>query len=76
MLPTSAATDDTHLTVKEQLTDTNTKALKSSKIGSNNICIQEDLAKEKMVFSKESRQAIFNTGNVELIELKKTAVNC
>ena len=47
MPPTSEATDGTHLTVKEELTDTNTKAIERIKIGSNKICIQEDLAKEK-----------------------------
>ena len=30
-------------------------------------CIREDLAKEKMVFSKESSRAVFEMGNVELI---------
>ena len=76
VLPTSEATDDTHLTMKEELTDTNTKAIERMKTGSNKMCIQEDLAKEKMAFSKESRQAIFNMGNVELIELKKTTIQC
>ena len=32
---------------------------------------KQELAKEKMVFSKESRQAIFNMGNLELIEGKE-----
>ena len=73
VLPTSEATDDTHLTVKDELTDTNTKAIERIKIGSNKICIREDLAMEKMVLSKESSQAIFNMGNVEL---KKTTIQC
>ena len=30
------------------------------KMGSNKICIREDLAKEKMVFSQESSQAVFD----------------
>ena len=38
--------------------------------------MREDLAKEKMVFSKESRQAIFRMGNVELVELKKSTIQC
>ena len=76
VVPTSEATDDTHLTVKEELTDTKKKAIERIKIGSNKICIQEDLAKEKMVFSKESRQAIFNMGNVGLFELKETTIQC
>ena len=60
--------------VKEELTDANTKAIERIKIRSHKICIREDLAKEKMVFSQESSQAIFELGNVELIELKTTYV--
>ena len=45
--------------VKEELTDTNTKAVERIKIGTNKTCIREDLAKERMVFSEESSQAIF-----------------
>ena len=74
VLPTSEAKDDTLLTVKEELIDTNTEDIERIKIGSNKVCIREDLAKEKMVFSKESSQAIFEMGNVELMELKKTSI--
>ena len=59
VLPFSQAEAETHLTEKEELTDTNTIEIGRIKIGSNNICIREDLAKEKMVFGKESSQAIF-----------------
>ena len=62
--------------VKEELTDTNTKAIERVKIGSNNICIREDLANVKTVFSQESSQAIFEMGNVELIELKTSMIEC
>ena len=62
--------------VKEELTDTNTQATERIKIGSNKICIREDLAKEKMVFSQESSQAIFEIGNVELVELKTSMIQC
>ena len=34
------------------------------------------LAKEKMVFSKESSRAVFEMGKVELIELKKSSIQC
>ena len=68
------AETDIHLTVKEELT--NTKEVERIKIGPNKICIWEDLAKEMMVFSKESSQAIFKMRNVELIELKKSTVQC
>ena len=44
------------------------------KIGSNKICIRNDLAKKNMTFSQESCQAILEMGNVELIELKKSRV--
>ena len=55
--------------MKEELTDTNSKAIERIKIGSNKICFFEDPAKEKMVFSQECSQTIFEMGNVELIEL-------
>ena len=44
------------------------------KIGSNKTCIREDLAKDNMVFSEESSRAIFEMGNVELVELKKSSI--
>ena len=75
VLPTSEAEADTHLTGKEALTDTNTKEMERIKIVSNKNCIREDLAKEKMVFRKESNHAIFEMGNVELIELKNHRFN-
>ena len=56
--------------VKEEITETNTKANERTKSGSNKFCIREDLAKEKLMFSQESSQAIFEMGNVELTELK------
>ena len=67
----------THLSEKEVITDAfsnnkgNTQDIGRVKIGSNKICIREDPAKEEMVFSKESCRAIFEVGDVELIELKK-----
>ena len=54
--------------VKEEITETNTKATERIKSGSNQICIREDLVKEKIMFSRESCPAIFEMGNVELIE--------
>ena len=42
----------------------------------NKICIREDLAKEKMVLSKDSSHAVFEMGNVELIELGESSVRC
>ena len=65
-----------HLTEREALTDTNTKEIERIKIGSNKICIRKDLAKEKMVFSKESSCAVFAMGNLELMELKKSSIQC
>ena len=61
---------------KEEFTDTNTKAIERIKIGSHKIFIREDLAKEKMVFRRESSQAIFEMENVELIELKTSTIQC
>ena len=66
----------THLSEKEVITDAfsnnegNTQDIGRVNIGSNEICIREDPAKEEMVFSKESCRAIFEMGDVELIELK------
>ena len=76
VLASSEAEADTHLTGKEALTDTNTKEIERIKIGSNKICIREDLAKEKMVFSKGTSPAISEMGNVELIELKTSSIQC
>ena len=47
VLATSEASADTHLTGKKA---SNTKEIERINIGSNKICIREDLAKEKMVF--------------------------
>ena len=76
VVSTFEAEADTHLTWKEALTDTNAKEIERIKIGSNKICIRKDLAKEKVVFSKESSHAIFEMGNVELIEPKKSSNQC
>ena len=54
--------------------EANTQEIERVKIGSNNICIREDLVKDKRIFSEESSRAVF--GNVELIELKKTSIQC
>ena len=72
----------THLSEQEVITDApsnneaNTQEIERVKIGSNTICILEDLAKEKMVFNKESSRAVFEMGNVELIEFKKSSIQC
>ena len=62
--------------VKEELTDINTKAIGRIKIGSNKISLREDLAQEKMLFSQEPSDAMFEMGNVELIELEKSMIQC
>ena len=74
---TSEAEANTHLTEKEALTDAfSNKEIERIKIGLNKICVREDPAKEKMVFSKESSRAIFEMGNVELNEWKKSSIQC
>ena len=71
-----------HLSEQEVVTDAvlkneaNTQEIQRVKIGSNNICIREDLAKDKMVFSEKSGRAVFKMGSVELIELKKSSIQC
>ena len=62
--------------VKEEIAETNTEAIERVKIGSNKICIRQDLAKGKMVFGLESSQAIIDMCNVELIESKKSRNQC
>ena len=60
----------THLSEQEVITDSfskneaNSQEIERVKIGSNKNCIREDLAKEKMVLSKESSRAVFEMGNV------------
>ena len=66
VLPTSEVNDDIHLTVKEELTGTNTEDIERINIGSNKICIREDLCEGEDGVSKESIQAIFNMGYVEV----------
>ena len=62
---------DTHLGDKEVSTDSfsnneaNDQVVERVNIGSNKICIRQDLAKEKMVFSQESSQAILKTSLVQ-----------
>ena len=73
---------DTHLGDKEVNTnaflkdEANNQAIERVKVGSIKFCIRKDLAKEKMVFSQESSQAIFEMGTVELIELKTFLIQC
>ena len=54
----------------------NTEVMERINIGSNKMCVRSDLAKKNMMFSQESCQAIFEMGYVELIELKKSIVQC
>ena len=55
--------------------EANTEAVNKIKMGSNKICIRNDLAKKSMIFSPESCQAIMDMDNVELIELTKPEFN-
>ena len=72
----------TYLSEQEVTTDAllkneaNTQEIKRVTKGSNKIHIREELAKDKMIFSEESSRAIFGMGNVELIELKTTSIQC
>ena len=59
--------------VKEEM---NTEVMDRIEMCSNKNCIRNDLAKKNMTFSQESCQAIIEMGNVELIELKKSRVQC
>ena len=72
----------THLSEQEVVTDAllknkaNTQEIARVKIGSNKICVREDLNKDNMVFSEASSRAIFEMGNVELIDLKNSSIQC
>ena len=70
----------TRLSEQEVITDAfsnnESQEIERVKIGSNKICIREDLVKEKMVFSKESSRSILEMGNVEPIELKNSSIQC
>ena len=59
--------------VKEEA---NTEVMERIKIGSNKICIRNDQPKKNMTFSQESCQAIIEPDNVELVEVKKSRVQC
>ena len=56
--------------------EANTQEIKRVTKGSIKIYIRADLAKDKTIFSEESSLAIFGMGKVELIELKKTSIQC
>ena len=62
---------------KEDLTEeTNTEAINKLEMGSNKICIRNDLAKKNMIFSQESCQAIIDMGSEELIDMKNSRIQC
>ena len=74
---------ETHLNDEEVITvfafsnfEGNTQEIERVKIEPNKICIREGLATDKKVFSKESSRAVFEMGNVELIEFKKSSIQC
>ena len=80
---TSVVDVGTHLSEHDVIADAfsnneaNTQDIERVKIGSNKMSIREDIARENiMVISKESSPAIFEMGDVELIELKKSSVQC
>ena len=66
----------TRFVKEENVTETNTKDIERIKMGSNKICVRNDLRIKKIMFSEESSQAIFDTGNVEYIELIKFRTQC
>ena len=51
--------------------EANAEMMEIIKIGSNKICIRNDLAKKNMMISPESCQAIMDMGNVELIRTEE-----
>ena len=71
----------THLSGQEVATDAllkneaKTQEIERVTIGSNKICIRENPAQDKMLFSEESSRAIFEMDNAELIELRNDRFN-
>ena len=68
MRPIARVDIENHLSEQEVITDAfsnneeDTQEIERVKIVSNKICIHDDLAKENMVFSKESRSAVVVIG--------------
>ena len=56
--------------------DANNQIIERIEVGSKKICIREDPVKESMEFSQESTQAVQDSGNVELIELRPSEIQC
>ena len=56
--------------------EANTQEIARVTFVSNKICIREDLAEDKMVFTEDSSRSIIEMGNAELIELKKSSIQC
>ena len=67
---------DTFSQIEAVKAEANTEVMERIKIGSIKLCIHSDLAKKNMMFSQEPCQAIIEMCNVELIELKKSRVQC
>ena len=63
---------DAILQDEEKMKDIN-KKLESLRIGSCTHFIRKDLSNGNMIFSEESSGAIYETGNMELIELRQTS---
>ena len=61
---------------KEEIAEANTEVIERIKMGSDKICIRNDMTKKNVMFNQDSFQAIFEMGSVELIELKKSRVQC
>ena len=76
VLPTSEAKDDTHHTVKEELTDTNTKDIERIKVGFKKIVFENTLRRRRWCSAKNPAKPFSTWGNVGLIELKKSTIQC
>ena len=63
---------DAILEVEAKMSENNEK-LEKLKVGSCTKSIRNDLSKGTVIFSEEPRRAIYEMGNIELIELKQTS---
>ena len=57
----------------EEETDEINEKMKKLKMGSSAESIRNDVSKRNMIFSEESSRANYETGNMEIIELRQTS---
>ena len=72
-LPTDGMTRNAILNGKEHMEEIHDKVEKL-KVGSRTKCIYDDLKKNNMIFSAETRRVIHEMGNIEFFDLGQISV--